>query len=107
MTNLPTLRTFVHRLLHFSLYVTLLVLLLPAHLHAQNIQYNNNAVDLGMRSSLKVHPTTRGMELQIPLGHYRGRNGFDIPVTISYSSKLWTIEFQGFNTGAPPPHQPP
>jgi len=73
---------------------------------AQNIQYNNKAVDLGLRSTQRVNPSTRGVEFEIPLGHYRGRGGFDVPITLSYSSKVWGIEFQGFNSGAPPPHQP-
>ena len=95
----------IGRYLRLTLYVGLLVLLLPAHIAAQNVQYNNKAMDLGLRGSRKVNPSTRGMELQIPLGYYRGR-GIDIPITLSYSSKLWGVEFQGYNTGAPPPHQP-
>ena len=59
-----------------------------------------------MRGAVKVNPSTRGVELQISLGNYRGRAGLDVPVTLSYTSKLWNVEFQGFNTGAPPPHQP-
>ena len=85
----------------------LLLLFLTTKAPAQNVQYNNKAVDMGMRSARKVNPSTRGMELQIPLGQYRGRNGLDVPVTLSYSSKLWNVAFQGFNPGAPPPHQPP
>ena len=93
---------------HLSLSLIGLVLLcMPIYTAAQNVQYNNKGTDLGMRSSRKVNPSTRGMEIQIPLGHYPGRNGLDVPVTLSYSSKLWGVEFQGYNTGAPPPHQPP
>jgi RHS repeat-associated protein len=73
-------------------------------LTAQNVQYNNPAVDLGLRSTQRVNPSTHGVEFQIPLGHYRGRAGHDIPVTLSYSSKLWSIDFEGYNPGAPPPH---
>src|ERR1700752_142175 len=92
---------------HLSLSLIGLVLLcMPIYTAAQNVQYNNKGTDLGMRSSRKVNPSTRGMEIQIPLGHYPGRNGLDVPVTLSYSSKLWGVEFQGYNTGAPPPHQP-
>lgn len=61
---------------------------------------------MGMRSTLTVNPSTRGVEFQIPLGNYRGRAGLDVPVVLSYSSKVWGVEFQGYNTGAPPPHQP-
>jgi len=88
-----------------SLCVGVLLLLLPTHVAAQNVQYNNQAMDLGMRGTRKVNPSTRGMELEIPLGTYKGR-GIDIPITLSYSSKLWNVEFQGYNQGAPPPHQP-
>lgn len=100
------------RLAHLPRYFWLLlsVLFLCSALRsealAQNVQYTNEAVDLGLRSIRTVNPSTRGVELQIPLGHYRGRGGLDVPVTLSYSSKVWTVEFQGYNTGAPPPHQP-
>lgn len=69
---------------------------------AQNVQRNNEAVDLGLRSNLTVNPATRAVELQIPLGSYPGRAGLDVPVAISYSSKLWNMAYQGFNPGPPP-----
>jgi RHS repeat-associated protein len=71
---------------------------------AQNIQHNNDAVDMGMRNTRRVNPITLGAEIQIPLGSYRGRGGLDVPVVLSYSSKLWEMKFQGYNPGAPPPH---
>jgi len=70
----------------------------------QNVQYTNEAVDMGIRSTRRVNPTTLGLEFEIPLGRYKGRNGLDVPVNLSYSSKLWVVEFQGYNPGAPPPH---
>ena len=71
---------------------------------AQNVQYTNDAIDRGMRSTRRVNPTNLGLEFQIPLGHYPGRGGLDVPVVLSYSSKLWGMEFQGYNPGPPPPH---
>ena len=93
-----------------GLYSPLIALLsiclfLRTEASAQNVQYNNQAPDMGMRSTLTVNPSTRAVELQIPLGNYRGRGGLDVPVALSYSSKVWGVEFQGYNTGAPPPHQ--
>src|ERR1700752_4753591 len=86
----------IKRYLQFAV-VVVVMLLLRTESAAQNVQYNNQSMDLGMRGTLKVNPSTRGMELQIPLGHYRGR-GLDVPLTLSYSSKLWGVEFQGYNT---------
>ena len=71
---------------------------------AQNVQYASQVQDSAMRNTLRVNPTTRAVEFQIPLGYYPGRGGLDVPVTLSYSSKVWQIDFQGFNPGAPPPH---
>jgi RHS repeat-associated protein len=71
---------------------------------AQNVQYTNEAVDMGSRGTRRVNPITLGVEFEIPLGRYKGRGGLDVPVNLSYSSKLWAMEFQGYNPGAPPPH---
>lgn len=71
---------------------------------AQNVQYTSLALDLAARNTRRINPATRAVEFHIPLGHYQGRAGLAIPVTLSYSSKLWQVEFQGFNPGAPPPH---
>lgn len=74
---------------------------------AQNVQRNNEAVDIGLRSNLRVNPATLGLELQIPLGNYPGRAGHDVPVTLSYSSKLWNMVYQGFAPGPPPGYSGP
>ncbi len=74
---------------------------------AQNVQRNNEAVDLGLRSNLTVNPATLAVELQIPLGNFPGRAGHDVPVTLSYSSKLWNMAYQGFASGPPPGYPGP
>jgi RHS repeat-associated protein len=66
---------------------------------ASNVQYTNKAVDLGLRSNLAVNPATRAVEIQIPLGSYPGRAGFDVPIAISYSSKVHRIKYEAFNPG--------
>ena len=88
----------------FSLVMLALCFLFSADALAQNVQYTNKATDLGMRSTQKVNPITRAVEFQIPLGRYAGRAGHDVPVVLSYSSKLWEVEYQGYNPGPPPPH---
>src|SRR5437588_5951119 len=56
--------------------ITVGLFLLPivfVTIKAQNIQNPQSAVDNLMRSSLKVDESTGAMQLQIPLGEYRGR----------------------------------
>ncbi len=74
---------------------------------AQNVQRNNEAVDLGLRSNLTVNPATLAVELQIPLGNFPGRAGHDVPVTLFYSSKVWNMAYQGFASGPPPGYPGP
>jgi hypothetical protein len=67
-----------------------------------NVKYPNQALDIGLRSELRVNPATRAVELQIPLGNYPGRAGHGVSATLSYSSKVWNIAYQAF-IPAPPP----
>ena len=53
---------------------------------------SSNTSDQTLRSSGRVNPSTLGMEIDIPLGSYPGR-GINVPVSLSYSSKLWRMEF--------------
>ncbi len=63
----------------------------------QNFQYTQNTADRSLRSDLQVDPSTLGMTIQIPLGEYPGRNGVNLPITLSYSSKQWRMEtVEGF-----------
>src|SRR6266446_10556997 len=64
-----------------------------------NVQYTNKAVDLGLRGNLTVHPSTRALEIQIPLGGYAGRAGFNVHIAINYSSKVHRIKYYAYNPG--------
>jgi RHS repeat-associated protein len=90
------------------LLALLLVMLFPAlasRAMGQNIQYDDKALDLGLRSTVRVDPVTRGISFEIPLGSYAGRGGLNMPVTLSYTSKVWDVQFQGYAAGPPPPFQ--
>src|SRR3989442_3101518 len=81
----------------------LLIASYPLAVRAQNappnVQYTNKAVDLGLRGNLTVNPSTRALEIQIPLGGYAGRAGFNVPIAISYSSKVHRIKYEAYNPG--------
>src|SRR5262249_21293792 len=81
-----------------TVFCTLLCLFGPSpSALAQNIQHTQNTADRSLRGDLQVDPSTLGMTLSIPLGEYPGRNGVNLPVTLSYGSKQWRIEtVQGF-----------
>jgi RHS repeat-associated protein len=64
-------------------------------LFAQNIQYTENKPDLGLRSDVRVDPSTLGMSFTIPLASYPGRAGHGLPVAITYNSKALRLAFQG------------
>ena len=85
---------------------TTLFLALASTADAQNVQYDDKALDLGSRSAARVDPVTRGLSFEIPLGAYAGRAGSNVPVTLSYTSKVWNVEFQGYNGGTNPPAPP-
>ena len=75
--------------------ITVGLFLLPivfVTIKAQNIQNPQSAADNLMRSTLKVDESTGAMQLQIPLGEYRGRGQASLPITLSYSSKVWNIK---------------
>ncbi|HEV8429596.1 MAG TPA: RHS repeat-associated core domain-containing protein [Pyrinomonadaceae bacterium] len=97
------------RRLHFSIAVgfAAICLAFASKARAQNVQYDDKALDLGSRSAVRVDPTTRGLNFEIPLGSYPGRAGLNVPVTLSYTSKVWNVEFEGYNdsagTGGPQP----
>lgn len=74
-------------------------LLVRAQSSASNVQYTNKAVDLGLRGNLTVNPSTRAVEIQIPLGDYAGRAGLNVPISISYSSKVHRISYEAYNPG--------
>ncbi|MCA1614558.1 MAG: hypothetical protein LC795_09870 [Acidobacteria bacterium] len=66
-----------------------------------NILFNKKNVDIGDRGRLRINPSTLALELEIPLGSYPGRAGLDVPVTLSYSSKAWRVEYVSYQPGTP------
>ena len=64
-----------------------------------NIQFNKKSVDLGDRGNLRINPSTLALEMEIPLGSYSGRAGMGVPVTVSYSSKAWRVDYHNYDPG--------
>jgi RHS repeat-associated protein len=56
-------------------------------------QHTENKADQTLRGSGRVNPSTLGMEFDLPLGSYSGR-GINVPIGLSYSSKVWRMDFQ-------------
>ncbi len=71
--------------------VTLIFVSAVAGLGQLDTQNAKNTVDQSMRSVGRVNPSTLGMEFDLPIGAYKGR-GFDLPLGLSYSSKVWRFE---------------
>lgn len=69
----------------------LLVLGIASFVCGQERQTTTNTADQTLRSSGRVNPSTLGMEFDLPLGNYPGR-GFNLPLSIGYSSKVWRFE---------------
>src|SRR6266478_144139 len=86
-----------------SVCLVMLPAFYPLAVRAQNpppnVQYTNKAVDLGLRGNLTVNPSTQALEIEIPLGGYAGRAGFNVPIAISYSSKVHRIKYEAYNPG--------
>ena len=53
------------------------------------------SADRTLRSSARINPSTLAMEFSLPLGSYPGRAGNSVPVSISYSSKVWEMKHFG------------
>ena len=62
--------------------------------YAQEKDHTENTPNTALRSYARVDPSTLGMSLQIPLGNYPGRAGHDLPVVLSYSSKVWGVNYE-------------
>jgi RHS repeat-associated protein len=74
--------------------LTALVFLLLAVFSAPAQERNpQSAVDSLVRSSLHVDQASGAMQMQIPLGEYKGRGGASLPIVLSYSSKLWNLKY--------------
>ena len=74
------------------LLLSVLAVFLGATAVAQTSNLSQNKIDQTKVSSAKVDPVTLALNLEIPLGSYPGRAGASIPLSISYSSKLWTTQ---------------
>ena len=84
---------------------------LVAQTGSPNLQYTKNTPDLGLRSDLRVDPSTLAMSIQIPLWTYPGRAGTHMPIALFYNSKVWRITFDDWVNGNmsncynPPPNE--
>jgi hypothetical protein len=72
--------------------------LAPSTIFAQNVQHTENKPDLGLRSDARVDPSTLGMSFAIPLASYPGRAGHNLPVAITYNSKVLRLAFQNVDS---------
>src|SRR5262245_35842941 len=79
------------RLAHL-MYCTVCLVVFCFPIFAQNIQNPQSSVDNLVRNNLRVDPSTGAMQLQIPLAQYPGRGEAELPVSLNYSSKVWTIK---------------
>ena len=55
-------------------------------------QHTENKADQTLRGSGRINASTLGMEFDLPLGSYPGR-GINVPISLSYSSKLWRMNY--------------
>lgn len=70
--------------------ICLLILLLLANLNpAQTLRNTEYNPDKTLKSNARVNPSTLALEFSVPLGAFPGRNGLSVPVSFSYTSKVW------------------
>jgi len=82
-----------HRLLAFALLACAMLFwptLAPAQM---NVQHTENKPDQALKGDFRIDPSTLGMGITIPLGSYPGRGGADMPLSLTYSSKVWRTDF--------------
>lgn len=78
-----------------TITTVLLLVLLSAFVAVKAQDKGNEAsVDRNQRGGARINPATLGLEFEITLANYPGR-GIEVPVTLSYSSKLWRMDFDG------------
>ena len=65
------------------------LLTLTSNPYGQSNNSSENTSDQSLKSSARVNPSSLAMEFSLSLGGNPGRNGKSLPVTITYSSKLW------------------
>ncbi len=71
--------------------LTLIVSLLICFGTVKATRDSDHRADGNMRSNARVNPATFAMEFSLPLSGYAGRSGNSTPVSLSYSSKVWTM----------------
>jgi hypothetical protein len=76
-----------------SLLPILIAACLAVTAMTQNISYTENNIDQSLRGNLNVDPSTFGMSFSVPLANYPGR-GAAMPVTLTWSSKVWRMKHQ-------------
>jgi YD repeat-containing protein len=74
------------------IFIFFIILSISSIKFAQNAQSTDDKADSNLKSSARVNPITRAMELTIPLANYPGRAGNSIPIALRYSSKVWDME---------------
>jgi RHS repeat-associated protein len=82
-----------HRPLAFVLLICCALLLWPTGAPAQSVQHTENKPDQALKGDFRVDPSTLGMSVTIPLGSYPGRGGVNLPLSLTYSSKVWRVDF--------------
>jgi RHS repeat-associated protein len=60
---------------------------------SQSIQYTQDKLDQSLRSVMTVDPSTLGLNINVPLAGYPSRGATGLPISLSYSSKQWRIDF--------------
>jgi RHS repeat-associated protein len=60
---------------------------------SQSIQYTQDKPDQTLRSVMTVNPSTLGLNINVPLAGYPSRGSTSLPISLSYSSKQWRIDF--------------
>ncbi len=68
--------------------VGIIILIFSVNLVAQ-VRDTEHKKDRNLKSSARINPSTLAMEFSLPLASYPGRAGNSIPVSYTYSSKVW------------------
>ena len=75
-----------------ALFISLF--LLPLSVWAQAVENTQNKADSALRSGMHVDPSTLSIGFQLSLGSFPGRAGSTLPINVSYSSKVWRMDFE-------------
>lgn len=81
-------RTYLNRVL----IILTVIAFLAAVCVGQNVMPSDYKADQVLKSNARVNPTSRAMEFSLPIGGYKGRGSNGLPISFSYSSKVWQME---------------